>query len=108
MESKRFQKNDSGFVCAHCGREVPPLGVTSRDHCPYCLWSIHVDINPGDRANPCGGAMEPIRVQPDTRRGYIILYRCTKCGEEHRNRAAYLTGDQPDDLSLLIRLTVGK
>ena len=39
METKRFSKNDSGFICEHCGREVPPLGYTSRNHCPYCLWS---------------------------------------------------------------------
>ena len=50
MEQKRFTKNDNGFICAHCGKEVEPLGYTSRNHCPFCLWSLHVDINPGDRA----------------------------------------------------------
>ena len=55
METKRFTKNDSGFVCANCGREVPPLGYSSRNHCPYCLCSLHVDVNPGDRAADCGG-----------------------------------------------------
>lgn len=59
MESKRFSKNDSGFVCAHCGKKVEPLGYTSRNHCPFCLWSLHVDENPGDRACECGGEMEP-------------------------------------------------
>ena len=42
---KRFTKNDSGFTCAHCGREVEALGYTSRNHCPFCLWSLHVDVN---------------------------------------------------------------
>jgi hypothetical protein len=51
MENKRFVKNDDFFVCVHCGKEVKPLGYTSRDHCPFCLWSVHVDVNPGDRAN---------------------------------------------------------
>ena len=64
MEQKRFTKNDSGFVCAHCGKTVEPLGFTSRNHCPFCLWSLHVDINPGDRANECRGQMEPIRTEP--------------------------------------------
>ena len=73
MEQKRFTKNDSGFTCAHCGREVEPLGYTSRNHCPFCLWSLHVDILPGDRANTCRAPMEPIRVEPDRRRGYIII-----------------------------------
>ena len=89
MEVKRFSKNDSGFVCLNCGREVKPLGKSSRDHCPFCLWSIHVDINPGDRANECCGPMEPISALPDPKKGYIIVYKCTKCGEIHRNRAAH-------------------
>jgi DNA-directed RNA polymerase subunit RPC12/RpoP len=107
MEQKRFSKNDSGFICAHCGKEVQPLGFTSRNHCPFCLWSRHVDVNPGDRANTCGGGMEPIRVEPDARKGYIIIHRCTKCGEIHRNRAAHEAKVQPDSIKLLIKLTAG-
>ena len=72
MEQKRFSKNDSGFICAHCGKEVEPLGFTSRNHCPFCLWSLHVDVHPGDRANQCKGQMEPIRVEPDAKKGYVI------------------------------------
>ena len=105
MENALFQKNDSGFTCAHCGREVLPLGYTSRDHCPFCLWSLHVDVNPGDRANTCGGEMEPISCVPDAKKGYIIVYRCTKCGEIHRNRAAHEATVQPDSKKLLIALT---
>ena len=55
MQKKRFTKNDSGFVCRNCGAEVPPLSYSSRDHCRVCLCSLHVDIDPGDRANGCGG-----------------------------------------------------
>ena len=105
METKRFTKNDSGFVCAHCGKEVAPLGYTSRNHCPHCLWSLHVDVLPGDRANACGGAMEPIGALPDARRGYILLHRCTRCGEVRRNRAAHEAKVQPDNMRLLIALT---
>ena len=39
------------------GKKVEPLGYTSRNHCPFCLWSLHVDENPGDRACECGGEM---------------------------------------------------
>ena len=106
MEQKRFSKNDSGFVCAHCGRVVEPLGYTSRNHCPFCLWSLHVDINPGDRANTCGGILRPIKAEPDPKKGYIIIHRCEKCGEIRRNKAA-IKGDTPDNRSLLIRLTAG-
>lgn len=107
MESKRFQKNDDGFICKNCGFEVLPLGYSSRNHCPRCLCSLHVDNLPGDRANPCGGILRPFRVEPDPRRGYIILHRCDKCGEVRRNRAANEAPVQPDDIDLLIRLTAG-
>lgn len=105
MEMKRFLKNDSGFICAHCGKEVAPLGFTSRNHCPFCLWSLHVDVNPGDRANTCGGQMEPISALPDAKKGFVIVHRCTKCGELHRNRAAHEATVQPDNKKLLIALT---
>lgn len=105
METKRFSKNDSGFVCAHCGRQVEPLGYTSRNHCPFCLWSLHVDENPGDRACSCGGQMEPISAEPDARRGYIITHRCVRCGAIKRCRTAHEAKNQPDDISLIIALT---
>lgn len=108
MKEPVFQKNDTGFICAHCGREVLPLGYTSRNHCPFCLYSRHVDINPGDRANDCGGLLRPVRATPDPRRGYVIEHRCEKCGALSRCRAAHLAKVQPDDLSLIIRLTAGE
>ena len=69
METKRFSKNDSGFICAHCGKEVEPLSYTSRNHCPFCLWSLHLDINPGDRACECKAPMQPIKVVTDPKKG---------------------------------------
>lgn len=107
METKRFRKNDAGFLCKNCGREVLPLGSSSRNHCPFCLCSLHVDVNPGDRANPCGGLLRPIRVEPDARRGFIILHKCEKCGAIVRCKAAHEAKIQPDDTNLLIRLTAG-
>ena len=107
MESKRFTKNDSGFICANCKKEVLPLGYTSRNHCPFCLCSLHVDINPGDRANDCGGILRPIQTLPDSKKGYIIIHRCDRCGKTVRNKAAHEAKVQPDDNDLLIRLTAG-
>ncbi|MBQ3099582.1 MAG: RNHCP domain-containing protein [Clostridia bacterium] len=104
METKRFSKNDNGFICAHCGAEIPPLGYTSRDHCPECLWSLHVDENPGDRACECRGELEPIAAIPDPKKEFIIVYKCTKCGAVRRNKAA-LRGDRPDNRKKLIALT---
>ena len=105
MEQKLFTKNDNGFICTHCGKAVEPLGYTSRNHCPFCLWSLHVDVNPGDRANGCGGEMEPVSAQPDAKKGFVILHRCVRCGEIHRNRAAHEAEVQPDNKKLLIALT---
>jgi len=52
-----------------------------------CLWSKHVDVNPGDRKSECGGPMKPIatEVKGD---GYIIYYQCERCGYEHRVKSS--------------------
>ncbi len=100
---RNFKKNDSGFVCANCGAEVPPLGYTSRDHCNKCLHSLHVDIIPGDRENECKGTLVPVQSLPDAKKGFIIIYKCAKCGDTVRNMAA-----RDDDTELLIKLTAVK
>ncbi|MBP3580017.1 MAG: RNHCP domain-containing protein [Clostridia bacterium] len=112
METKRFSKNDSGFTCVNCGFEVEPLIRTSRNHCPKCLCSLHVDVLPGDRANECAGVLRPIRVFPDAKKGYVIHYKCDKCGQEGNNKAALkkcakdvLPDEQYDNEDLLIKLT---
>ena len=73
MENKKFKMIDESFICEVCKKEVKPLGYTARDHCPYCLSSLHVDINPGDRKNECKGLLKPIGVEKfkDT---YKIIY----------------------------------
>jgi hypothetical protein len=52
------------FTCKVCGRPCVPecAGSNHRNHCPNCLSSLHVGIEPGDRASDCGGIMEPIAV----------------------------------------------
>ena len=107
MQTKRFVKNDDGFVCAVCKKTVLPLGSSSRDHCPFCLCSLHLDVMPGDRASNCGGVMEPLRADPDPKKGFVITYRCRKCGQIHRCKAAYGADVQNDDINLLIALTAG-
>lgn len=81
---KRFNMIDEEFICEHCGKEVKKLEYSARDHCPYCLYSKHVDINPGDRANICKGLLKPIGIEKfkDT---YKIVYKCEKCKMEHKN-----------------------
>ena len=60
---KRFTMKDESFNCINCGKCVSPLEYTARDHCPYCLCSLHVDILPGDRNNNCKGILRPIGIE---------------------------------------------
>ncbi len=85
LPEKRFQKKVEDFTCEKCGTSVRGTGYT--DHCPNCLWSKHVDINPGDRRAKCGGLMEPVAIELK-RDKYIIYYRCQKCGYKFRVKAA--------------------
>ncbi len=50
---RKFTKIDEEFICENCGKKVEPLGYTCRNHCNNCLYSKHVDINPGDREETC-------------------------------------------------------
>ena len=83
---RKFTKIDEAFVCENCGKQINPLGYTCRDHCNYCLHSKHVDINPGDREEECHGDLEPIRVELDSKKGYVIIYKCKKCGAIRKNK----------------------
>ncbi len=96
---KKFSQNDQKFICENCGYNVDILGYTSRDHCPNCLYSKHIDIMPGDRNNTCMGLMMPIGIEKykDT---YKIIYKCTKCQEIHKNIMA-----RDDNYDLIIKLS---
>jgi hypothetical protein len=87
------------FRCAHCGFSVPlsTPGTRHRNHCPVCLWSQHLDVEPGDRAAGCGGTMEPIAIAPRSDGEWTLIHRCGRCQELHRNRIA---GDD-DPLALM-------
>ncbi len=94
--STKFQRKIEDFTCEHCGHEVQGTGYTN--HCSKCLWSKHVDKHPGDRAEACGGMMEPVRVE-GTSAKYTIIHHCTVCGVERRNRT-----DAADDPTALVAI----
>ena len=95
---------NTGFICEHCGAKVFPLTNGSfRNHCPFCLYSKHVDEQPGDRASECGGLMEPVGVEYSGAKGWQIVHRCTRCGKTVRNKVAEDT-KQPDDRQLIFDL----
>ncbi|MCK6505125.1 tRNA lysidine(34) synthetase TilS [Myxococcota bacterium] len=77
---------DEAFTCAWCGAAVEPGGAMVRDHCPYCLRSLHVDVVPGDRAAGCGGLLEPVSLELVGGQVHVH-HRCARCGHRHRVRA---------------------
>lgn len=94
--TRKFQRRIEDFVCEHCGAPVTGNGYTN--HCPHCLWSKHVDVNPGDRAAECGGLMRPIAV---TRKGdhWVIVQRCERCGVVRQCKSA-----PEDDFEVLVEV----
>ncbi len=83
------QPQSDAFTCGHCQRYVGPLpsGGHNRNHCPFCLYSRHVDAErSGDRASACKGLMEPIGVFERPNGEEVIVHRCVKCGFERFNR----------------------
>ena len=78
------------FTCKQCGRLVVSAGAGSdhRNHCPNCLSSLHVDIEPGDRASDCGSLMEPVAVWVRKNGEWAIIHRCRRCGKLSSNRVA--------------------
>ena len=100
MKNTLFEKKDESFVCVNCGKTVPKLGYSSRNHCPFCLCSLHVDIEPGDRASECRGIMVPVGVTVNGKKGYVITHKCKKCGFVRNNKYQL-----DDDTDLLIKLS---
>ena len=87
-DTAKFTMIDEDFLCEVCGNEVNKLGYTARDHCPHCLCSKHVDVNPGDRLCKCHGVLEPVAIEPGKKDTYKIVYVCASCGMVKRNVSA--------------------
>jgi len=97
-----FSKKKKGFLCSHCGRLVHLdtfIGTSFRNHCPFCLWSKHVDFRKsGDKQSQCQGEMEPIGLTfkhegydkyGKRRQGELmIIHRCLDCQKFSINRIA--------------------
>ncbi|HUE99584.1 MAG TPA: RNHCP domain-containing protein [Anaerolineales bacterium] len=90
------------FKCAHCHVIVSSAhllsGVNNRNHCPYCLWSCHLDLfAAGDRLSACKAPMKPIgltmkmgrnKYQRDSRGELMLIHQCTECRTLSINRIA--------------------
>ncbi|MDE5830523.1 MAG: RNHCP domain-containing protein [Clostridia bacterium] len=99
----KFTEIDEGFICENCGKKVEKLGYSCRNHCTHCLFSKHVDINPGDREETCHGLLEPIDIEINSKKGYVIVFKCIKCGKIRKNKVA-----EDDNMDLIYRIIRNK
>ena len=107
-----YKKKITRFKCAHCKKWIPLKGIGThyRNHCPFCLFSIHVDDKKsGDRHSSCHGLMEPMGLTfkkegtdkyGKIRQGELMLiHRCRGCDDFSINR---LAGD--DELLMVMKV----
>ena len=96
------------FRCANCRALVSSMqmlsGVNNRNHCPYCLWSRHLDLySAGDRLSACKAPMNPIgltmkrsrnKYQLSPRGELMLVHACLECDTVSINRIA--ADDDPE------------
>ena len=90
------------FRCAHCHVIISSAhlisGVNNRNHCPYCLWSCHLDLfGAGDRLSACKAPMKPMgltmkkgrnKYQREPRGELMLIHECVECKTLSINRIA--------------------
>lgn len=96
MGKARDIRDNKDFRCKHCGLMVPreSYGTKNRNHCPFCLWSLHVDNSIGDRLSDCNGRMKPIALTTKKDGEIMLIHECQSCGKIMPNR---LAGDDSND-----------
>lgn len=97
------KKENTGFVCLNCGKSVPPAKGGYRNHCPFCLYSLHADISPGDRQNDCLGLMRPVGIETHSKKGIQIVHECQKCGERRLNMISDCSA-VPDNMDIIYEI----
>jgi hypothetical protein len=97
----RHGQAGDGFYCIHCHAYVSTAtflsGVGNRNHCPYCLWSRHLDLYAaGDRLSACKAPMAPVglafkhapKKYGNTHGELMLIHSCSDCGAISLNRIA--------------------
>ena len=102
MRARAASSTFADFKCAHCHVLVSSAhlisGVNNRNHCPYCLWSCHLDLYAaGDRLSACKAPMKPIgltmkmgrnKYRRDSRGELMLIHQCSECKVLSINRIA--------------------
>ncbi len=94
---------DEEFECQNCHLMVPRRGGGyCRNHCPFCLYSYHVDLHlPGDRKCTCASLMKPVdMIYNSQKQTYQIIHECLKCHYRHP-----VTVAKDDNKDLIYKLT---
>lgn len=89
-------RSKSFFICKNCGQKVSEkaYGTKNRNHCPFCLRSLHVDLEIGGRNSECGGIMHPIGKFYKKDGEEMLVHKCEVCGFVRWNRVA---GDDSEE-----------
>jgi hypothetical protein len=96
------KNQEKGFECLHCHNYVSVetliSGVQNRNHCPYCLWSRHVDSRvAGDRLSACKAQMRPVgltlkrvhkKYNQEAQGELMLIHQCVVCSKVSINRIA--------------------
>ena len=115
MRTRLASTTFGDFHCAHCHVLVSSAhlvsGVNNRNHCPYCLWSCHLDLyTAGDRLSACKAPMKPIgltmkmgrnKYQPVARGELMLIHQCMECNTLSINRIA--ADDDSDKVMMVYR-----
>ena len=102
MKARATSSTFGDFRCAHCHALVSNAhvisGVNHRNHCPYCLWSCHLDLYAaGDRLSACKALMRPVgltlkqgrkKYLCESRGELMVVHQCTDCETLSINRIA--------------------
>lgn len=95
--TKKFTRNIEDFTCENCNASIEGNGYTN--HCPICLYSKHVDINPGDRSAICLGLMKP-KLYKVNATSYTLEHICLICGYANINKV-----NKNDSIEEIIKLS---
>ena len=96
-----YPQKKKSFICENCGKKNDDNQASPRNHCTFCLYSLHVDQDiPGDRKSECKSLMKPVSIDHSGKKGHIIVHECTQCQKRIRNKAM-----QDDNFELIITLS---
>jgi DNA-directed RNA polymerase subunit RPC12/RpoP len=112
FRKNKLNPHNHDFSCMHCHLPVSASTLISRvqnrNHCPYCLWSRHLDLfEPGDRLSACKAGMRPVGITFKREKNryapsqgeLMIVHQCLDCGKFSLNRSA-----ADDDPALILTI----